>query len=205
ASFRAATGRPSCPTGPTALGCSPGERQERHRRQPAAAPGLGPAVAALPRVRQQPAGADPGEGPLRLPRNPRRLLRPARPRHADHRRAGLAELRRPGRPSPDSNVMLGDRQFAVRADRAGIVDVVLEVELSPGTHEAVLWTAPDNKVTADVTVFPEDARIGLISDLDDTVMVTWLPRPLLAFWNAFVVHQSTRKVVPGMPLLYQHL
>lgn len=103
------------------------------------------------------------------------------------------------------NVMLGDRQFAVRADRAGIVDVVLEVELSPGTHEAVLWTAPDNKVTADVTVFPEDARIGLISDIDDTVMVTWLPRPLLAFWNAFVVHQSTRKVVPGMPLLYQHL
>ena len=108
-------------------------------------------------------------------------------------------------PNRSVNVRLGGREFSVRADRAGIVDADLEVELSPGTHEAVLWTVPGNEVTADVTVFSPDAQIGLISDIDDTVMVTWLPRPLLAFWNAFVVHQSTRKVVPGMPMLYQRL
>lgn len=108
-------------------------------------------------------------------------------------------------PNRTVHVLLGGRQFSLRADRAGIIDADLEVRLSPGTHEAVLWTAPDNEVTAEVTVFPDDAQIGLVSDIDDTVMVTWLPRPLLAFWNAFVVHQSTRKVVPGMPMLYQHL
>lgn len=103
------------------------------------------------------------------------------------------------------HVLLGDQQFTVRADRAGIVDATLEVSLAPGHHEAVLWTAPGNEVSADITVFAPETRVGMVSDIDDTVMVTWLPRPLLAFWNAFVVHQSSRQVVPGMPMLYQRL
>lgn len=102
-------------------------------------------------------------------------------------------------------VLLGDHQFTVRADRAGIVDAELEVALPPGHHHAVLWTVPGNEVTADITVVPDEAEVGLVSDIDDTVMVTWLPRPLLAFWNAFVIHQSSRQVVPGMPMLYQRL
>lgn len=103
------------------------------------------------------------------------------------------------------HVLLGQQQFTTRADRSGIVDVTLEVSLPPGQHEAVLWTMPGNEVTADITVVPPTAQVGLVSDIDDTVMVTWLPRPMLAFWNAFVVHQSSRQVVPGMPRLYQRL
>ena len=30
--------------------------------------------------------------------------------------------------------------------------------------------------------------LALVSDIDDTVMVTALPRPLLAAWNTFVAH-----------------
>ncbi|MGP9538614.1 App1 family protein [Brachybacterium sp. AOP43-C2-M15] len=103
------------------------------------------------------------------------------------------------------HVLLGDQEFTVRADRAGIVDASLEISLPPGRHQAVLWTLPGNEVTADITVVPPEAEIGMVSDIDDTVMVTWLPRPLLAFWNAFVIHQSSRQVVPGMPMLYQRL
>ena len=103
------------------------------------------------------------------------------------------------------HIRLGGEEFTVRADRSGIVDATLEVSLSPGVHQAVLWTVPGNEVTADVTIVPPEARVGMVSDIDDTVMVTWLPRPLLAFWNAFVVHQSSRQVVPGMPMLYQRL
>ncbi|WP_299300456.1 App1 family protein [uncultured Brachybacterium sp.] len=102
-------------------------------------------------------------------------------------------------------VLLGDQQFTTRADRTGIVDAMLEVSLPPGHHQAVLWTVPGNEVTADVVVFSPETEVGMVSDIDDTVMVTWLPRPLLAFWNAFVVHQSSRQVVPGMPMLYQRL
>src|SRR5699024_10504491 len=46
---------------------------------------------------------------------------------------------------------------------------------------------------------------GVVSDIDDTVMVTALPRPLLAAWNAFMMHESARRVVPGMPVLYHEL
>lgn len=102
-------------------------------------------------------------------------------------------------------VRAGDQEFTVRADRAGIVDAMLEVELPVGTHEVVMSTHPGNEVTAEVMVFDPDQGIGVVSDIDDTVMVTWLPRPMLAFWNAFVVQQSSRKVVRGMPLLYQEI
>lgn len=112
-----------------------------------------------------------------------------------------------GQVAPDRTVhaSIGGREFTLRADRTGLVDATLDVDLAPGRHEVRMWTASDNAVTADVTVFDPSARVGVVSDIDDTVMVTWLPRPLLAFWNAFVVHQSTRRPVPGMPGLYQRI
>lgn len=100
-------------------------------------------------------------------------------------------------------VSLGDRVEKVRSDRAGIVDVVLDVELPPGHHEVTLSTHDENAVTGDVTIISPDIDFGVVSDVDDTVMVTWLPRPLLAFWNAFVLTQSSRRPVNGMPALYQ--
>lgn len=108
-------------------------------------------------------------------------------------------------PREQVTVRVGQQSFTVTADRAGIVDAMLEVELTPGHHEAVLSTHPGNEVTADLYVFDPEQRLGLVSDIDDTVMVTWLPRPMLAFWNAFVLQQSSRKVVPGMPALYQEI
>ncbi len=36
-------------------------------------------------------------------------------------------------------------------------------------------------------------------------MVTALPRPLLAFWNTFVVKEANRRPVPGMAVLYNRI
>jgi phosphatidate phosphatase APP1 len=44
-----------------------------------------------------------------------------------------------------------------------------------------------------------------VSDIDDTVMVTALPRPLLAAWHTFVVNEHARSTTPGMPVLYERL
>ena len=44
-----------------------------------------------------------------------------------------------------------------------------------------------------------------MSDIDDTVMVTALPRPLLAAWHTFVVNEHARATTPGMPVLYERL
>ena len=45
----------------------------------------------------------------------------------------------------------------------------------------------------------------MVSDIDDTVMVTALPRPLLAAWHTFVVNEHARSTTPGMPVLYERL
>ena len=45
----------------------------------------------------------------------------------------------------------------------------------------------------------------MVSDIDDTVMVTALPRPLLAAWHTFVVNEHARATTPGMPVLYERL
>jgi phosphatidate phosphatase APP1 len=54
-------------------------------------------------------------------------------------------------------------------------------------------------------VIDPDAAFGIISDVDDTVMVTALPRPLLAAWNTFVLDEHARRPVPGMAVLYERI
>jgi phosphatidate phosphatase APP1 len=99
-------------------------------------------------------------------------------------------------------VEIGDRTHEVTADRGGYVDAVVEADLSPGWHHVHLVLG-GQAVQAPVLVVDPQATIGMVSDIDDTVMVTALPRPLLAAWNAFVLHENARRVVPGMAGLYR--
>ena len=50
-----------------------------------------------------------------------------------------------------------------------------------------------------------DETFGLISDIDDTVISTSLPRPMIAAWNTFVKSENARHVVPGMATMYREL
>ena len=96
----------------------------------------------------------------------------------------------------------GTVTHTVTADRGGYVDAMLEVDLAPGWHEVTLSIA-GSSVRAPILVVGPDQRTGLVSDIDDTVMVTVLPRPLLAAWNGLVLHENARRVVPGMADLYR--
>jgi phosphatidate phosphatase APP1 len=60
-------------------------------------------------------------------------------------------------------------------------------------------------VEAPVRIIDSEVRFGVLSDIDDTVMVTALPRPLLAAWNTFVLDEHARAAVPGMAVLYERL
>lgn len=100
-------------------------------------------------------------------------------------------------PFQEVTVSVGDRSFRVRADRGGYVDAVLPSDLGPGWHD-VTFTVADESVTGPVRIIGPEPRTALVSDIDDTVMVTALPRPLLAAWNAFVLHEHARRTVPGM-------
>ena len=102
-------------------------------------------------------------------------------------------------------VEIGDRRYEARADRGGFVDVVLESDLPPGWATVRLTTVGGESVEARVVIVDPGVRFGIVSDVDDTVMVTALPRPLLAAWNTFVLDEHARMAVPGMAVLYERL
>ena len=100
---------------------------------------------------------------------------------------------------------IGGKAHRVQADRGGVVDTVMQVSLEPGWHTAQLHTHASGSVDAPVFVVAPDVRTGVISDVDDTVMVTTLPRPLLAAWNTFVLDEHARVPTPGMAVLLDRL
>ncbi len=93
----------------------------------------------------------------------------------------------------------------VVADRGGVVDTVLEVDLAPGWHTITIRTDETESVDAPIFIVDPSVSVGIISDVDDTVMVTALPRPFLAAWNTFVLDEHARRPVPGMAVLYERL
>ncbi len=98
----------------------------------------------------------------------------------------------------------GERHVAI-ADRGGIVDAIVPSALEPGWQEITLSVAGSPPVSAPVFIVDPETRFGVVSDIDDTVMVTALPRPLLAAWNAFVLDEHGRQPVPGMAVLYERI
>ncbi len=103
-------------------------------------------------------------------------------------------------------VHAGDKVISTRTDRSGYIDVLVQDHgLEPGWHEVRIEAAAAEPITAKVLVVKPTATYGMVSDIDDTVMVTWLPRAALAAWNSWVRHTNTRKAVPGMARFYREL
>ncbi|MDY6055747.1 App1 family protein [Micrococcus sp.] len=103
------------------------------------------------------------------------------------------------------SVRVGEVCTRVRADRMGVIDARIEVELEPGWRTAVLTVGDGEEVTLDLFISSPDAKLGMVSDIDDTVVVTSLPRPLLAAWNSFVIDEHARTPTPGMAVLLRRL
>jgi phosphatidate phosphatase APP1 len=137
------------------------------------------------------------------------LVRPLRPRSsAKPRNRGVRGWRSfTSVPAGDVAVIItaAGKDYRVTADRGGVVDTRLELDLPAGWNTITLRTEDSAPVNAPVFVAHDGARFGIVSDIDDTVMVTALPRPLLAAWNTFVLDEHARRPVAGMSVLYERL
>lgn len=102
-------------------------------------------------------------------------------------------------------VNAGGTEHIIHADRGGVVDQRVEATLEPGWGSALLTLEGADAIEQQVFVVGADVRLGLVSDIDDTVMVTALPHPFLAAWNTFVLNEHARRAVPGMAVLYDRL
>ncbi len=102
-------------------------------------------------------------------------------------------------------IAIGSVERRVRPGRGGVLDVRLEVDLKTGWRKVRMRTDDTEPVSSKVFIVDPDAPFGIISDVDDTVMVTALPRPFLAAWNTFVLDEHARTPVAGMAVLYDRL
>ncbi|GAA3770619.1 App1 family protein [Microbacterium kribbense] len=102
-------------------------------------------------------------------------------------------------------VRIDGQAHDVVADRGGVVDTVLPARLVPGWHRVTMSVEDGEPVETRVFIVGADVAFGVVCDVDDTVMVTALPRPLLAAWNSFVADERARQPVPGMSVLLERL
>lgn len=104
------------------------------------------------------------------------------------------------------SVQVDGNVHQVQADRGGVIDTAVEVHLAPGWHTITLQ-AEDSTIVSEAPVFIVDPAtgFGVVSDVDDTVMVTAIPRPLLAAWNTFVRNEHARVPTPGMAVFLERL
>lgn len=103
-----------------------------------------------------------------------------------------------------ATITIGGHRYVVETDRTGRIDVSLpNTGLAPGWHEVVVTPEGGAGSTGDVLVVAPDTTFGLISDIDDTVLATNVPRALLAGYNTFIRTEGSRRPVPGMADWYR--
>ncbi len=103
-------------------------------------------------------------------------------------------------------VKFGDTEASGTTDRGGYVDHRLrDHHLEPGWHTADICSEESESAKVAVRVVPRNASFGIVSDIDDTVLFTWLPRPFIAAWNSFMRTEAARQAIPGMAVLYRDL
>ena len=110
-------------------------------------------------------------------------------------------------PSDDRElvVRVGEQVRTIPIGRGGVVDAHVQEHLTPGWHAVHLSVTGSEPISTRVFIVDPAERFGLVSDIDDTVMVTALPRPLLAAWNTFIVDEHARRPVDGMAVLYDRV
>ncbi|EEP74364.1 hypothetical protein MCAG_04691 [Micromonospora sp. ATCC 39149] len=151
----------------------------RRLRRPRLGAGAVPGAARPPR---HPDPAAPGEGPWLA-----QLHHPARQARDGHHRGRRRDARGEGRPQRLRRHRGRGRPHPPAGRRCA------SASPTPSLVEAL------------IRVLDPNVKFGILSDIDDTVMVTALPRPLLAAWNTFVLDEHARAAVPGMAVLYERL
>lgn len=109
-------------------------------------------------------------------------------------------------PRHEVEVTVGGKTVSGTTNHNGYIDVLVHNHgLEPGWHEVTIRAKGADEVTADVLIVGEDVELGVVSDIDDTIMVTWLPRAMIAAWNSWVKRTDKRAPVAGMARFYRDI
>ncbi|MFZ0529272.1 MAG: phosphatase domain-containing protein [Propionicimonas sp.] len=103
-------------------------------------------------------------------------------------------------------ITVGGQEFPVVTDRGGYIDHrIRDHGLPAGWQQVEVRSQHSAAAVAAVHVVDDEVTFGIVSDVDDTIISTMLPRPMIAAWNSFIRDESARQAVPGMAQLYTRL
>jgi hypothetical protein len=91
------------------------------------------------------------------------------------------------------------------SDFHGYLDLVTTKNLAPGIHNVSYRVKHRHPIYAPLRIIPDRATIGIVSDIDDTIIVTQVPSPLRATINMMFRSPRSRRAVPGMSRFYRRL
>lgn len=95
-------------------------------------------------------------------------------------------------------------EYAV-SDSAGYLDLVAEHRLEPGIHRVSYSVKRRKPVSANLYTIPASAKVGIISDVDDTIMITQAPVLWKAAYNLLFLNPKKKASVPGMSVLFTRI
>ena len=131
-----------------------------------------------------------------------RGLDPAR-EQAWTRRRGWRNLYRQPAVNRAVQIHVGEAVTHALTTRDGYVDIsVANHGLPPGWHHVTITTADSAPTQVPVLIISDQTRFGIISDIDDTILTSFLPRPLVAVYNALIPTEASRVPVAGMAAMY---
>ena len=121
-------------------------------------------------------------------------------------RASIARFLTAEVPDAEVTLHLPGGDVVVRTDRDGYVDHEVELpDVDPGWLEVGLTGPAGASATARVLITDPEARIGLVSDVDDTIVHTGLTRGLEFLRVTLLTDVSERTPLPGAAALYRAL
>ena len=103
----------------------------------------------------------------------------------------------------DSNPDISS-EFAA-SDDSGYLDLVAEHSLEPGIHNVSYKVRSRKPVNANLFTIPSGTKVGVISDVDDTIMVTQAPRLMKAAYNLLLLNPRKKVPVASMNLLFNRI
>ncbi|MCL1799865.1 MAG: DUF2183 domain-containing protein [Promicromonosporaceae bacterium] len=105
-------------------------------------------------------------------------------------------------------IRIGTQSILTVTDRTGYIDQVITLlePVKPGWH-TVHFTTPRSGATSHAPFLAVDpaAKVGLVSDIDDTTMITAVPQLAVAAWRTFLEKTVNREPVAGMSALFSEL
>ena len=107
----------------------------------------------------------------------------------------------------DVTVRVVESGVTAASDEEGYVTLRVPGEFAPGWHDVPLEIVdvPDSRVVARALVPQADARLGIVSDIDDTLIQTGAYSLAKNMWTTFTGSATTRRVFADATVLLDHL